>query len=98
MRRLLLASFFAALSVGSTAVSPSTSSAQPRTPTPDRPGPSPDRPGTDRPAPQDHGAQPAQQQPGICCCRTWSHGWQYGWRQASECARQNGTCVTPDHC
>jgi hypothetical protein len=49
-------------------------------------------------APSD--AQPAQTPPpaGVCCCRVWSHGWQYSWRPAPECTTQNGTCVTPDHC
>lgn len=34
----------------------------------------------------------------ICCCRVWSHGWQYSWRPNAECTSQSGTCVTPDHC
>lgn len=34
----------------------------------------------------------------TCCCRAWSHGWQYAWRAERECAAQNGTCVSPDHC
>ena len=36
--------------------------------------------------------------PSLCCCRAWSHGWQYTWRDASSCAGANGTCVSPDHC
>lgn len=63
-----------------------TSAAQPR--------PTPDRPSADRPEP----AQQPPPQPGICCCRVWSRGWQYSWRPANECSAQNGTCVTPDHC
>lgn len=47
------------------------------------------------PAPQPPGQPPA---PGICCCRVWSHGWQYSWRPGTECTAQNGSCVTPDHC
>ncbi len=35
---------------------------------------------------------------GLCCCRTWSRGFQYNWLAAPQCAAQNGTCVTPDHC
>lgn len=34
----------------------------------------------------------------TCCCRAWSHGWQYAWRAERECAAQSGTCVSPDHC
>lgn len=34
----------------------------------------------------------------TCCCRAWSHGWQYAWRTEVECRGQNGTCVSPDHC
>jgi hypothetical protein len=34
----------------------------------------------------------------TCCCRAWSHGWQYAWRAEGECAAQNGSCVSPDHC
>ncbi|MBL8603075.1 MAG: hypothetical protein JNK72_14215 [Myxococcales bacterium] len=46
---------------------------------------------------------PAQRPPtppsgGLCCCRTWARGWQYSWSAASQCATQNGTCVSPDHC
>ena len=41
---------------------------------------------------------PAPPQPGICCCRVWSHGWQYAWRPNGDCTAQSGTCVTPDHC
>jgi len=41
---------------------------------------------------------PQPPQPGICCCRQWSHGWQYSWRPNAECTAQNGSCVSPDHC
>ena len=41
---------------------------------------------------------PTPPQPGICCCRVWSHGWQYSWRPNGECTAQSGSCVTPDHC
>lgn len=34
----------------------------------------------------------------ICCCRVWSHGWQYSWRPSGDCTGQNGSCVSPDHC
>lgn len=34
----------------------------------------------------------------TCCCRAWSHGWQYAWRTEVECGAQNGSCVSPDHC
>jgi hypothetical protein len=34
----------------------------------------------------------------LCCCRAWSHGWQYSWRDNSACTAANGTCVSPDHC
>ncbi len=51
------------------------------------------------PSPPPPPAQPAPpSQPGICCCRVWSHGWQYSWRPNAECGTRNGTCVTPDHC
>ncbi len=49
------------------------------------------------PAPTPPAPSPPQQ-PGICCCRVWSHGWQYSWRPNGECTAQNGSCVTPDHC
>jgi hypothetical protein len=35
---------------------------------------------------------------GLCCCRAWSHGWQYSWRDGAACGAANGTCVSPDHC
>ncbi len=41
---------------------------------------------------------PAQPAPGLCCCRAWSHGWQYSWRDNAACTAANGTCVSPDHC
>ncbi|MDB4928095.1 MAG: hypothetical protein JWM10_579 [Myxococcaceae bacterium] len=34
----------------------------------------------------------------LCCCRAWSHGWQYSWRDNAACTAANGTCVSPDHC
>ena len=34
----------------------------------------------------------------LCCCRAWSHGWQYSWRDTAACTSGNGTCVSPDHC
>lgn len=34
----------------------------------------------------------------TCCCRAWSHGWQYAWRSERECAAMSGSCVSPDHC
>jgi hypothetical protein len=36
--------------------------------------------------------------PGLCCCRVWSHGWQYSWLENAACTTANGTCVSPDHC
>ncbi|MBK8696020.1 MAG: hypothetical protein IPN17_28110 [Deltaproteobacteria bacterium] len=36
--------------------------------------------------------------PPLCCCRVWSHGWQYSWRDTGACTAANGTCVSPDHC
>lgn len=50
------------------------------------------------PAPMQTTPTPAPPQPGICCCRVWTHGWQYSWRPNAECTTQNGTCVSPDHC
>jgi|GEM_PF-1290817 hypothetical protein len=35
---------------------------------------------------------------GLCCCRAWSRGWQYSWRDSPACTAANGTCVSPDHC
>jgi len=35
---------------------------------------------------------------GLCCCRTWTRGFQYSWLASPQCATQNGTCVSPDHC
>lgn len=74
-------------------------SAQPRevSPTPSQSSPSftPATPVT----PQEPVAQQQQPQPpGTCCCRTWSHGWQYAWRPAAACTQANGSCVSPDHC
>lgn len=43
-------------------------------------------------------ARPAEPTAPTCCCRAWSHGWQYSWRTESDCGAQNGTCVSPDHC
>jgi hypothetical protein len=48
------------------------------------------------PAPSPRPSPP--QQPNICCCRQWSHGWQYAWRPSAECVAQNGSCVAPDRC
>lgn len=48
--------------------------------------------------PQQTPPAPTPPQPGICCCRVWSHGWQYSWRPNAECTAQSGSCVTPDHC
>ena len=48
--------------------------------------------------PQQTPPAPTPPQPGICCCRVWSHGWQYSWRPNGECTAQSGSCVTPDHC
>ncbi len=45
--------------------------------------------------------QPAPQptpNPTLCCCRVWTHGWQYSWRDTPACTAANGTCVSPDHC
>lgn len=36
--------------------------------------------------------------PGLCCCRAWSHGWQYSWLANAACTAANGSCVSPDHC
>lgn len=36
--------------------------------------------------------------PSLCCCRVWTHGWQYSWRDTATCTTANGTCVSPDHC
>lgn len=41
---------------------------------------------------------PSGAQGAICCCRVWSHGWQYSWRPSGDCTGQNGSCVSPDHC
>ncbi|MEZ4392232.1 MAG: hypothetical protein R3A48_14155 [Polyangiales bacterium] len=43
-------------------------------------------------------SRPAEPAAPTCCCRAWSHGWQYAWRTESDCGAQNGTCVSPDHC
>lgn len=50
------------------------------------------------PRPEPAQTPPPAPQPGICCCRVWSHGWQYSWRPNAECSAQNGSCVSPDHC
>lgn len=45
--------------------------------------------------------QPAPQptpNPTLCCCRVWTRGWQYSWRDTPACTAANGTCVSPDHC
>lgn len=63
-----------------------------------RPELTPPVPRVEREHPAQTPPTPAPPQPGICCCRVWSHGWQYSWRPNAECTAQNGSCVSPDHC
>lgn len=77
-----------ALGLFTIALSTSPSWAQPRDAAPS----APITPQQQQPQPQ-----PAPPQ-STCCCRTWSHGWQYSWAPAPTCTQSNGSCVSPDHC